>query len=92
MEWLRKYKFKNSNNFGWVRGVGWFKKMNYLLDKNLNNFEYLNEINEEEFLRGEILKLNNNYVNNYWSIISSMVEKDVKQIRKEKLNGMVKKI
>jgi len=88
MEWLKKYKFKNYNNdiFNWI------KKMDYLLDNNLSNFEYLNEISEEEFLRGKILLyLKKNNIQ-YWNINIDMVEKDLKELRKDKLNGLVKKV
>jgi len=85
MEWLRKYKFKNSNNdiFNLTNYI------NYLSDKNLSNFKYLNKRTEEEFIKGKknlLLKCNN--IIKFWYINSSMVEKDLKEIRKNKLNKL----
>jgi hypothetical protein len=84
MDWLRKYKFKNN-----LKG---FLLVDNLLNKNLNNFEYLNEISEEEFIKGKkFLYLKENNIR-CWNIGINMVEKDLKKIRKDKLNGLVKKI
>jgi organic radical activating enzyme len=88
---LRKYKFKNCNK----NTFNWFKEMDYLCDKNLSKFKYLNEISEEEFLKGENLKLKedkNIIIYGYWNINIEMVEKDLKEIRKDKLDGLVNKI
>jgi len=85
MDWLRKYKFKNSNNE--IPGI--FKYIINVLGKNLSNFEYSNKISEEEFLKGEILYLKEGEFKYSWLVNKNMVEKDLIKIRKNKLKNGV---
>jgi hypothetical protein len=81
MDWLKKYKFKNNSGIDCLYG------------ENLSNFEYINKIIEEEFLNNNgflRLKIKNSY--RYGYINKNMVEKDLKELRKDKLDGLVKKV
>lgn len=82
MKWLKRYKFdpnKITND-----------DAQHLKGKNLSKFKYSNIISEEEFLNGKRLLLINNENNccEKWSIRSKLIIKDLKEIRKQKLNKL----
>lgn len=94
MNWLKKYKFKNDvhKNMDWNDNG----KMDYLIRKNLKEFDFLNSVNEEDFIKSSIdkkrcfcLKLKcDDLYRDYWTISYDMVEKDLKETRKIKLNEL----
>jgi hypothetical protein len=85
MKWLNKYKFKSKGNIEEISVLfGWNSNMDRFYGEILSNLNCVCNITEEEFLSnnlsGKHLKIGR------YSISSSMVELDITEIRKRKLN------
>jgi hypothetical protein len=95
MDWIIKYRLiKKEEYISISTGSNWNQDghMDYLFGQPLNKFNFDNKITEFEFLNGMVIYLindNNNCGNNLWSISQNLVIKDLKQRRKEKLDGLL---
>jgi hypothetical protein len=93
MDWINKYRFINKHEYHeYPKHLDWNNEgyMDYLFDQPLYKFKFNDEITEDEFLNGTTLYLINDEC--IWCIKKNLVVISLKQIRKEKLDGLDKKI
>jgi hypothetical protein len=96
MDWIKNYRIINKNEFlKREKRIDWNSdgQMDYLFEQHLDEFEFGNEITEDEFLDGSILYLMSNddlYLFDNWCIHENLTVNILIERRKEKLDGLDK--